>query len=658
MPNPGDPISLTSEQRTALGHEVCELIIALESENRDLISDKPIHRDWYNATPDVPERTSPWRGASNLVVPFIRTMADSLIARAVLTTFATNKLWTGSSENSFYRERLTNLLAFLNYGYRHGFDCFNPIHDFITELYIHGHAVMQQVWETSQREVVAPNAKTPVTVSLGRGPRMRFCASEYCLYDRENPISEAEIIVLQNSMSWAKLTREARYNGWDKDSVSRVEDQQGLEGSAAQVRSQKRKQLGLSGQAGDIRLEPHDIRQVWLDWPLFKSMSTRFNDIETVNIGDHSPKAITVPIVVTVHRKTKDVLHAVYNPYLLPEWPFYEGRYRNTDSRGLAKILEHIQRGMTTAVNQGIDAVTMGNSVKFVTRDSKLRTHPYTPNQPIVTDDIEGFRELTGQKGVFPEISLTGLLQAIGERVGGQSDPNFGRETRMGGHPQPATNFLGQQANSQVLNTLPMKSIRQAIGKMGEHRTILYQQFEENRDGWINTVFDEDDGEQIWEALTSDQVVTGQIRFDVHALSELHNPDAERQKTILIDQVYTNYITTLAKMLELKNNPQASDEQRALMDQAVAAKGDMIRRILESSDIDNIEDYVFELQEAQNSDLNQLRQLIAGVRGNPQDAAGGPEGPVRERGLAALPGGAEGGAERPNRAAGGDQLFG
>jgi hypothetical protein len=193
---------------------------------------------------------------------------------------------------------------------------------------------------------------------------------------------------------------------------------------------------------------------------------------------------------------------------------------------------------------------------------------------------------------------------------------------------------------------------------MGEHRTILYQQFEENKDGWINTVFDDNDGDQIWEALSSDQVVTGQIRFDVHALSELHNPDAERQKTILIDQVYTNYITTVAKMLELKNNPKASEEQRALMDQAVAAKGDMIRRILESSDIDNIEDYVFELQEVQNGDLNQLRQLIAGIRDPAQIAAGGAEGSVRGGGLAALPGGGGTGTGSTGRANGGDQLFG
>jgi hypothetical protein len=661
MANPqvGDPIQLSKEQRTALGHACQELVITLEDENRDLITDKPIHREWYDATPDVQMRTFPWEGASNLVVPFIRTMADSLIARAVLTTFSTNKLWVGSSENAFFRSRLDSWFDFLNYGARHGYDCFQPLHDLITEMYIHGHGVIQQVWENSYREVVAPNAKRPTTVSLGQGPKMRFWPSEHCLYDRELPISEAEAIALQNNMSWGKLVRTARMCGWDLDEVEAIEGQQGLEGSAAQVREQRREQLGLEHQR-DFRLEPHDIREVWLDWPLFKSMSRQFEDIKTVSVGDHSQKAITVPIIVTLHRKTARVLHAVYNPYLLPEWPFYECRYRNTDSRGLAKILEHIQRGLTTILNQSIDSITFANSVKLATRDHNLLSRPFQPNQFLYTEDIEGLRELGAQKQVFPDATVMQVLQAMGERVGGQSDPNFGRETRMGGHPQPATNYLGQQAASQALNTLPMKSLRQAIGKMGEHRSIMYQQFEKNRGGWLAKVFDEGDAEQIWEILNDTQIITGKIRFDVHALSELHNPDAERQKTILIDQVYTNYVTQVAKMLEVIENPQTQQmpQLRQHLITAITAKGETLQRFLEASDVDNIETYIYNLQEAQNGDLRNLAQLVASVRGaGPAAAAAGPAGPIPGGGLALVPGGAGEGQETGARSRGSDSLY-
>jgi hypothetical protein len=303
----------------------------------------------------------------------------------------------------------------------------------------------------------------------------------------------------------------------------------------------------------------------------------------------------------------------------------------------------------------------MGNSVKFLTRDKGLLTRPFVPNQPLFTDDIEGIRELSGQKQVFPEMSLSGLLQAGAERVSGQGDPNFGRETRMGGHPQPATNFLGQQANSQILNTLPMKSLRMAVGKMGEHRSIMYQQFEKNRGGWLASVFDEDDAIQIMEVLEDDQVVTGSVRFDIHALSEMHNPDAERQKTVLIDQVFTNYVTQVAKMLEVIENPQSQQMPmlREHLTQAISAKGETLTRFLESSDVDNIEEYIFKLKEAQGGDIDTLRQLAAQVGGaGPEGAAGGPGGPIPGPGLAAVPGGAGQGQAPPPGPGAGDLLYG
>jgi hypothetical protein len=250
------------------------------------------------------------------------------------------------------------------------------------------------------------------------------------------------------------------------------------------------------------------------------------------------------------------------------------------------------------------------------------------------------------------------LLQAMGERVGGQSDPNFGRETRMGGHPQPATNFLGAQANSQALNTIPMQGIRRAIANIGEHRTILYQQFEKNRNDWIGQIFGEDDGQQIWDVISTDNMVTGSLRFDVHALSELHNPDAERQKTILIDQVFTNYVTTVAKMIEVAENPQAPPAMKQLMQQAVTAKGEALTRFLEASDIDNIEDYVYQLQEQQNGDLNAIRQALAAAAGGGQGPPGAANGPVQQSVLASIPRGAGQGSRGSPRSRGSDSLFG
>ena len=162
------------------------------------------------------------------------------------------------------------------------------------------------------------------------------------------------------------------------------------------------------------------------------------------------------------------------------------------------------------------------------------------------------------------------------------------------------------------------------------------------------------------EVLEDDQVVTGNVRFDVHALSEMHNPDAERQKTVLIDQVFTNYVTQVAKMLEVIENPQSQQmpQLREHLTRAISAKGETLTKFLEASDVDNIEEYIFTLKEAQGGDIGALQQLAAGIGGNgPQGQAGGPGGPIPGPGLAALPGGAGEGEEEDLGPGAGDLLY-
>jgi hypothetical protein len=195
------------------------------------------------------------------------------------------------------------------------------------------------------------------------------------------------------------------------------------------------------------------------------------------------------------------------------------------------------------------------------------------------------------------------------------------------------------------------------LGKVAEHRTILYQQFEKNRGGWIGHTFDEDDAQDIIDVLSDDKVVTGQMRFDIFAISEMHNPDAERQKAILIDQVYTNYVTQCAKFIEVASNPKAPEPMKRLMVEAIESKGKSLAKFLESSDVDEVEAFVFELQEKQNGDIRGLLAIGERLRAAAQDQGGGAEGPVRGAGLAALPGGAGEAEAAPARQGGGDALF-
>jgi hypothetical protein len=320
---------------------------------------------------------------------------------------------------------------------------------------------------------------------------------------------------------------------------------------------------------------------------------------------------------------------------------------------------------VTTVVNQAIDAVSFANSVKLLTNDRRFENRRWIPNQIVFhPGDLQtSIRELTAQKQVFPDIAVINLLAAYSERVGGTGNPGMGMESKMGGHPSPATNFLGMLQQSQIQSSRALKSVREALSWVGAHRAVLYQQFERNEGDWITRVFGKD-APVILGYLNAEQPLLGQVDFDVHAFSEVSNPDAERQKFIAIDQLVTNHYVILAKYVEVMANPQAPPQLKALMAQAAAAKTKSLIGVLESAEIDDVEDYVGKLSRAGDDVRQQLAQLGGllggggvGVRPGGNGAAGQPGAQaVPEPGMGPVPGG--GGAPVPAvGGAGGGSLF-
>jgi hypothetical protein len=239
----------------------------------------------------------------------------------------------------------------------------------------------------------------------------------------------------------------------------------------------------------------------------------------------------------------------------------------------------------------------------------------------------------------------------------------MGQESKMGGHPSPATNFLGMIQQSQIQSSRALKSVREALSWVGAHRAVMYQQFEKNEGNWIERVFGPEDAGQIMAYLEAEQPLLGQVDFDVHAFSEVSNPDSERQKFIALDQLVTNHYVILAKYVEVMGNPQAPPVLKALMAQAATAKTNSLIKVLESVEIDNVEDYVGTLARAGDDVREQLAATLAITGGGVGGGPGGPGAPgqpgpqaVPGQGVGAVPGGG-GPALQANGGAGGGTLF-
>jgi hypothetical protein len=658
VPRLGDPVDLDSDQQIALGEELCSYADELEQQHANYFKDISVWWEWYEAKPEVEWRTFPWPGASNLVYPLIMAQADSQVARTLLQMLSTSRLWSATSQNKWWAERLSSMLEFINWGAYHqpGADLLDTLEPAIVEQQVLGEGIWEQTWERRLRPVITPTGK-PQLLSFGEGPLLKHRPRERYLFPRHANIRDADIIFAQDFFTIGQLHRIAQSD--DKvyqPAFMDLENFSGLDGLAADLHKERQARSGLSEASMGSRYEPHDIRTVYVEMDLARTLASGSTIPGVTSIRGQDVPEVPVPLQVILHRRSRRVLKCIYGPYLLDSPNLYQITRRRGGSdaesgRGMAKDLEHPQRGLTTILNQGIDAVSFGNGLKVIVNDRKLEDKPWIPNRIVYSSNPElAVRELgAGLKNVMPEMQLMGFLQAVGERVGGMSDPNLGRETRMGGHPQPATNFVGLIQQSQINSSRSLKSIRTALSRVGQHRAILYQMFEKNKGDWIQRVFGEKDSNYIMDYLDSPEPIFGQVEFDVHSFSEVHNPDAERQKAVVIDQMVTNHYITVIKAMEVAENPQATPNARQMAWKMIEGKTRSLINFLEASEVDDYEDYVDKLDAARKGNISDLAGLLA--------TRGGGAGPPGQPGAQTLPGPGvvplPGGAGAPIRSNGG-----
>lgn len=626
MPTLGDPIKFRDErQRQALGRECVSLITELEAQHHTMFRRFDVYRDWRNGTPDVRVRTKPWHGASNLVIPFAGIQVDGFVARVLFQLFSTPSLWNGDTQNEAFQDLVAPWMQFLNRGARRGLgtNMFYTIESWADEQQELGRSVVRQVWDTRQRFIMPPKGKKPVLMNLGSGPRLDHFQREQVLSQPDVPIHESEIVAVQSLMTRNMLQRMALNGGWDKDVTARVLAHSGVQGVMGQLRQERNKRMGITEEM-DARLQPHDIREVWIDFPLLRGMDQQESVDGITHFNKQPIEHISVPIVVYLHMNTAEVLDARYSQYILPDLPFYEihrkkRNGRGESSTGLPKDLEHIQRGMSTRFNQAIDRQTLDNALHVFTTDRRLADRGYDPNTINLVNDIGAIKVERAGSNIVPDLTMINALKGFGELIGGQSDPFFGKETRMGGHPSPATNTLVFQQNMQILSTRSLKSIRMELTRIAEHRTILYQQFEQNRGRHIHNTFGDEDAEKIMQVLEAEDSFVGNVTIDVHPMSEVHNPDAEMRKAVMVDQVVTNYFVKVAKFLETSVGIAATPQERqaALAEmqevarEAITAFGKTTRTILEVAQVDDVEEFVHKLQESASANIDLIGNSAA-----------------------------------------------
>jgi hypothetical protein len=655
MITPGTAIPIPKGDRDEIAEILCMRHKALEREHKQLFADIKVWWEWYEAKPRSKTKDQPFKDASNLVVPLIQLMSDSLVNRLFGNVFTGGRrVWMAKTENEDLMPLTKDVVKFLNWAAAdNDFDLQEPIMDWITEFIVIGSSVMALNWQVKQQNLFrkGPDGKAqPTRVTTGQGPLLEHVPREQILWNTDFTIGDAPEVHRTLFLSWSAVAAQAQVedpkdSGWFTDEIEEIRGHSGIDGPAKTIRQSKREADSKDpSEAGDPS-EPHEFLEIHIDWPLLQGSMRK--KMEIIAPGEESPSTPLVPLVFLVHRKTQKIVRAYAEPYFLPYKPFFDGYYKKRPGRGhsvgLAKKLEHMQIAMTALLNQSIDARTRSNGVWARTSRRDLLSKPIDPRHPIHVPEGSTFEPFDLPTNVLQDTSIFNVVNIVAERLTGQADPNFGRESRSGGHPSPATSTMAmlQQSDKMVGTTREM--LRRTISRIGEAIATLYQQFLTDDEGRVKRILGDADGERVTQFLFPTDPIIGLMEFDVVALNEIDNPQAEMQKHIQLIQMNTNYWMFLMQATQAMVQAQQMGVPGIgeFAKQSIVAQTKLHERLMEAGDIDDFEKFVAQLDQIGTQGQNDLRSASNGL-GAVEPGAG----PVRQPGMGGAQGANGSGAAR------------
>jgi hypothetical protein len=621
---PGQVIELNDRDLEALGIEVSRIVDDYETTYAPLFNDLTIWWKWHDAVPRQKTKSWPFLNASNIVVPLIEALSDSLVARLYGSIFGqTGRIWMGKTLNENEQDKVNEVIRFINWAANNNdFNYRLSIYDWLSELVPIGSSVLEANWRNDVRMAFASQGRgksrniVAQPVRFARGPNFEHVPREQILWDTAVPISEAPVIIREYNYSWSHINHLATVNpGWNKKAVEQIQGRSsGSEGPSQKVREEKER--AESRVTAPDLFEEHDVRNVTLDWPVLRSMG--FEPTKIVAPNKEKPGQPSIPVVVTLHRRTRQVLWVRAFPYFFPQKNYFDGYMRKRSGRGhavgLAKRLYGMQEGITALVNQAIDARTRANSVWAKTTRRDMLTKPIDPSHPIyVGADMNSFQELKLDTNNFQDLSMVNILNIFAERLAGQADPNFGREQRQGGHPSPATSTIALLGEGEKMALPTRDLIRMQISRMGEAAASMYQQFETNEDGRIQRVLGDRDAAKVEEFLFPTDPISSVMNFDVVAMNESTNPQAEMAKAVTVTQMNTNYWAFVLRATQVMQQSAQNPLVLEMAVKSIEAQTKAHMRFLEASDVDDIESFVLELNRGIEQGTAQLQAAAGGL---------------------------------------------
>ncbi len=627
---PGQSLIRSADRSTLaeLGGHLIDLSQDLEQQNDPLLRAIRVWWDWYEARPRTKEKNVPFRKASNVVVPLIGIMADAMTSQSLASfTSAGDRFWQSRVENEGNEVLAQNMIRYVNWQARNDFPWISALTGWLQEVYVLGEGVFALHYRKEVRPLFYGPGQTTSErlkykmIEMLRGPQVEPVPRESILWDTEYPVHEAPMVVRVRQWTWSELNAMAQMDpSWDRQNLDEIRGLSGTDDypSWESIRQSKSQRQGREDPQRDVR-SPHLVYELHVDWPM---LGGRFALEEP---GQESKRAVHLPLMIHLHRKTGRILRIVAEPYHIPGKPFLAESFRRGSPGGVAKKLEQLQSIQTTLYNQAIDAQTRANAIWAKTRNPKFLTEPFDPSRPIHVGQMDEFETLNVGTSIQPNLNLLVAAQTMAERWMGPADPLLGRETRSGGHPSPATSTLALLEQAQKMSAFTDINLHQAVARVGQWVAILDQQFETNADGKLQRVLGASDALTIGEFMFPTDPIPGNYLFEVTSLSRTDNPDVQMRRALLESQAHNNYWGFVLAAAQALDNPQVGPRVKTFYAKAIDSMGRIYNHFLDAANVDDMERFLGELSEV-GIDVRNAFQQFVGEAQNLAAAQAGPDG--------------------------------
>lgn len=593
---PGMPVPFTSDERDKL---VDYLIGDLENSISDHEALEDQLDEWdrlYMGEPRQSKKTFPWPGAANIEIPVIGSHVDSINARILNTVFGIEPFWTVGALQAMMEPFAKPVENYLDWSRKYEFNLYRTCRSSCNELTKYGWTWYKYGWEIFTRNniVTGKGGDFERRDEVVRRPFVshvlaRDIIQQAGVEDWEQSEWLCHRVRLTDNQLWRRKLDNI-YDGVDKI-LDQKEDASRFHHSMRTTPYQF--------QMSEEKL--NTLYEFWVDWYW---------------------REMIVPLKAVVHRQSRQVLSAVFNPYGFRPFKKASFIYREgrRDHLGICRRLMQLQEEIGSLHRQQLDNGTIANTRFFVGRKSVIRGNTqiwpgrFLPvNDP--DKDIKAIQlgDIYQSQGVLEQRAL-----AYAERASGISDYQLGRESSTAGSRATATGTLAiiQEGNRRF--DLNVRDFRDVMGDVGYDVLALNQMFRPR--GQIYFLQGQDEGKYTEQILNLPPEFNGaKLAIELTASTASINKEAEKQGLLALFGIVTQYYERVTQAAQGIYNPETPPELKEFLLNAVEGGRTIMSRILQTfgtKDIDRLLPELLEDESAQNA--------IGGFAGNP---GGGPAQP-------------------------------